>query len=70
MQTPQIFPQLALLSDDVRKAMEHQINDRIRRGWTVADINNWVNCTEEINPDLSEDRALGIMKRISDKYKK
>lgn len=37
-------------------------------GWSLDDVVAYACCSEEVNPELSEDEALSRAKRISDKY--
>lgn len=46
------------------------IKQKEQEGWSKEDTLAFFKSTEEIDPRISEDRALARMKKISDKYKK
>lgn len=41
---------------------------RLEKGWAIDDVISYISYTEHVNPSLSEETALRLMKAIADKY--
>lgn len=39
-------------------------------GWLVSEVARYLNCTEEINPEMDEDKAIARMKSIRNEVTK
>lgn len=56
------------LSASDRIVFEMQISDRKEAGWSDQDIYRYLSLTEEIDPDIQEEVALRLMRKIAEKY--
>ena len=50
--------------DSIKRSAKKLIND----GWGLYDIKKYLQCLEEVNPDISEKLALSRMAEIRRKY--
>lgn len=58
------------LSADDTAHMKRDIEDKRKQGWLPAEVAQLLRNTEEIDPDLDEDKALANMRRIRDNVSK
>ena len=57
------------LDEHTIETLTRVIKERLKAGWTAAEIVAEMKNMEEINPDLEEDFALARMKKINDTVK-
>ena len=66
-----VFRRLPLLAEpDDGSVIEGLIYEFQNAGWTVSETASYLLCTEECNPDLSEQVALDRMKQIMENVSK
>ena len=51
------------------KSIDRMISHYKEEGWTVNEVATFCRYTEEVNPELEEDRALALMARITERVK-
>lgn len=52
------------IDEDDLVTMRHDIESKVRAGWTCSELVQYLRNTEEVDPDLDEDRALANMAKV------
>lgn len=58
------------LDADTEELFERYLTEFHDAGWSEGDAYDWLMCTEEVSPQMNEDRACRRMDALSSKYAK